>query len=165
MNWIDEVFQIIMSSFDQVFFPANSIMLKLSLQFSEPELFALMILDRNGQMSMTQIGEQVHVPLSTATGIIDRMVKRGYFVRERDESDRRAVYVSLSSEGAKTAQLIKDLSRCKIEEFAKSLTESEKATLIGIIRKFLVSNAEMALKQEADIALASNKEKKSIKVE
>ena len=39
------------------------------------------------QVNMTEIAEYIHVPLNTATGIINRMEKNGLIERTRSQED------------------------------------------------------------------------------
>ena len=48
---------------------------------------------------MTEIAEYIHVPLNTATGIINRMEKNELIVRTRSKEDKRVVLIELSEKG------------------------------------------------------------------
>lgn len=48
---------------------------------------------------MTEIAEYIHVPLNTATGIINRMEKNEFIVRTRSKEDKRVVLIGFSEKG------------------------------------------------------------------
>ena len=162
MNWADAVFELYQSSFERVLFPANSIILELSLEFTEPELCALLILDRHGQMTMSQASSMISIAMSTATGIVDRLVRRGLMKRERDESDRRAVYIQLTEEGERICGLITRQVKQEIGDVEKTLTETEKETVMKVLVKYFEVKSKMS--QSAAPNLASGGGQRSIPI-
>lgn len=66
------------------------------LNFSPPELRSLMWLGRHGMAVMSDFAQGIKVPLSTATRIVNRMVKKGLVTRRRSDLDRRIVEIDLS---------------------------------------------------------------------
>lgn len=57
------------------------------------DLKALDILMRDGAASASALGRRLGMHPATMTGILDRLEKGGWIVRERDPEDRRAVLV------------------------------------------------------------------------
>ena len=66
---------------------------------SKNELLALVHVYRAGETSMSRIAEYVGVPLNTATGIANRLEKRGLVRRWRSEQDKRVMVVRITDEG------------------------------------------------------------------
>lgn len=59
---------------------------------------------------MTEIAEYIHVPLNTATGIINRMEKNELIVRTRSKEDKRVVLIGFSEKGmAQFQKLINEM--------------------------------------------------------
>lgn len=52
------------------------------------------ILNRYGEMKVSDLSEKLGLSNSTVSGIIDRLEKQDLVKRTRSESDRRVVYVS-----------------------------------------------------------------------
>lgn len=73
------------------------------LNCSKNEVFVFWLLYRKGQANMTEIAEYIHAPLNTATGIISKMEKKGFIVRDRLKEDKRVVVIRLTEKG--TAQV------------------------------------------------------------
>ena len=71
-----------------------------------PQLTVIKLLDTFGDLSLSSLSERIRAQNSTVTGIIDRMEREGLAVRERSTSDRRVVYIRLTTKGR---QLAKDI--------------------------------------------------------
>ena len=57
-----------------------------ALNCSKNELLIMLLLYRRQEVNMTQIADYIHVPLNTATGIVDRMEKKKIAERNRSLS-------------------------------------------------------------------------------
>lgn len=64
-----------------------------------PQLGALRFVALNPGISMHELSEKLYLHVSTMTGIVDRLVKRGYIQRERSQEDRRVVRLSVTASG------------------------------------------------------------------
>ena len=53
---------------------------------------------------MSELIELIQISGGTLTGIVDRLITAGLVARERDEADRRVVYVSLTEAGTMKIQ-------------------------------------------------------------
>lgn len=69
------------------------------LDCSKNEVLIFWLLYQRGEVNMTEIAEYIHVPLNTATGIINRMEKNELIVRTRSKEDKRVVLIELSEKG------------------------------------------------------------------
>ena len=65
------------------------------------------LLTRQESCIMSDVARALSSPLSTATTVVDRLVKGGWVERTRGESDRRSVRLSLTAEGRRLAALLK----------------------------------------------------------
>ena len=59
----------------------------------------MMTVARLKEATMGQLSDHMNFPMSTATGIVDRLVKKGYIERGKSDSDRRIVVITLSEKG------------------------------------------------------------------
>ncbi len=105
------------------------------LDISPPEMRSLIWLARRGVSVMSDFAQGIGVPLSTATRIINRLVKKGIVVRRRSELDRRIVEIDLSE----TANAHKNEFLRKRQEavmkMLSPLTAEECETLLGLMEK------------------------------
>ncbi len=96
-------------------------------------LNVLTALEAEGPLSMTRLAEAMDVSDASATGIVDRMEKRGLVERAHGTDDRRLVLVNATNAGR---QVFIDMAAHRRDRLAKilaELTEEEiSALLIGM---------------------------------
>ncbi len=63
------------------------------------QLGALRIVQLSPRISLGELSERMYLHLSTVSGIVDRLEKRGYVTRKRGDEDRRVVHLEVTSEG------------------------------------------------------------------
>ncbi|HEX5248242.1 MAG TPA: MarR family transcriptional regulator [Gaiellales bacterium] len=65
-----------------------------------PQALALHMLHGAGdRLTARDLGRECHMLASTITGVIDRLESAGHVRRERDQRDRRVVWISLTDAG------------------------------------------------------------------
>jgi len=69
-----------------------------------PQLWALKTIDQNGSLSLGELSQRMYLHPSTISGVIDRLEKKGYALRGRNQKDRRVVKVVLTTKGEKLAK-------------------------------------------------------------
>ncbi len=67
-----------------------------------PQLTVLKALRGNEGVSVTRLGEAVHLSQATVTGILDRLTRAGLVTRQRSTEDRRRMEVWLTDAGRET---------------------------------------------------------------
>ena len=67
------------------------------------DLLALKVISDQKGLIMSQLAEKLGVGMSTATGIIDKLVEKGLVNRQRNHGDRRVVKLMLTAEGEEIA--------------------------------------------------------------
>jgi len=87
-----------------------------------PQLVVLKELSANGGCCVTELTKAVHLGQATATGILDRLEKRGLVRRQRSDRDRRRVLAWLTDAGR---QLLADAPPLLQEEFTAELAKLE----------------------------------------
>lgn len=63
------------------------------LQLKEPDLECFNIVYSDGPLSPSALARRAGVHPATMTGVLDRLERNGWIVRERDPDDRRAVRI------------------------------------------------------------------------
>lgn len=111
--------------------------IELDMKFSKSELFTMMFLDKRKELTMTELVEYINSPMSTATGIADRLVRSGCIKRERSETDRRVVILTPTEKGSEIIARLKDMIHGYISMAVEDLTEEEMQLLTGIMLKIL----------------------------
>lgn len=87
--------------------------------------------------SMGMLSEQLGVPLSTATRMMDWMVDRGYARRIPDPQDRRVVRVELTSTGRELYGTITAYLRERIDGVFRGFTSRERRDLLALVGKLV----------------------------
>lgn len=107
------------------------------LNCSKNEVLIFWLLYRREEVNMTEVADYIHVPLNTATGIINRMEKNGFIVRTRSTEDRRVVHISFSEKGAAQFDaLLSEMMRYGLQ-VVNSLTGEEMDLLRNMTAKVL----------------------------
>lgn len=95
----------------------------------------LYALFKKPKMTMAEIANKIGKDKSTVTALIDKLVKLGYVVKERDTEDTRVVYVSLTNMGNELEPIFEGISANVIGTFYLGVSENEKEELIKILSK------------------------------
>lgn len=145
----DNIIDLFLDNLKKFFIPGDWI--ELDLKFSKSEIFTMLFLDKRKEITMTELVEYINTPMSTATGIVDRLVKNGYVKRERSESDRRIVVLGLTEEGSQVVKKLKETMYKYLSLVVDDLTEEEKQFMTHIILK-IVSNLQEKLDTKAAVS-------------
>jgi DNA-binding MarR family transcriptional regulator len=71
-------------------------------------IYLLQFLRRRSPLKMGDIAEEMKIPISTATRVVDRLHKKRLVSRRKDPTDRRQILVSLDGEGEKIVHDVED---------------------------------------------------------
>lgn len=95
-----ETFQVIIDYIEEVKeLLSSDIWENIFFNCSKNEVLIFWLLYQKNEVNMTEIAEYIHVPLNTATGIINRMEKNELIVRTRSKEDKRVVLIGFSEKG------------------------------------------------------------------
>jgi len=147
---------------NKIFFPAD--LLKLDLDFSKTELFSLIHLAGREKVTMSELVEYINTPMSTATGIIDRLEKKGFVLRGRSDKDRRIVVVGLSEKGREFYNELRRTFTSYLEYVLSDLSAEEMAFLVRIAIK-MMNKLEEEPPNSAEEAKAKTAKLKNISIE
>lgn len=107
--------------------------------------------------TMTHIANILGIKVSTLTTAINRLVKKGYAQRLRDENDRRIVKVSLTERGMDAVKEHEDFHESMIREAIAQIPEEsirQFVSSVDNINNFLVMRSSMAYKKDTSFELA-----------
>ncbi|MGA2513949.1 MAG: MarR family transcriptional regulator [Candidatus Limnocylindrales bacterium] len=126
-------------------------------------LNVLTALETEGPLSMKRLAELMDVSDASATGIVDRMEKRGLVERRHDTGDRRVVLVHATDAGARVFGDMASHRRAMLSRVLAELTEDEMAALLVGMRAIhsardrLLAAAGSGFQDETDTAGTSEK--------
>lgn len=87
----------------------------------------------NGPSTVSDIADFMGVTMAAVSSLTDRLVKNGLITRERSETDRRVVMVSLTPGGHEEIQRFMDLRREKIKTLLKVMGEENVLALLQVV--------------------------------
>lgn len=90
---------------------------------------------KKSRLTMAEIAETIDRDKSTVTALVDKLVRLGYVVKERDTEDTRVVYVTLTHRGNELKPIFEKISREILDVFYLDISENEKGELIRILNK------------------------------
>lgn len=114
------------------------------LRLSPPEVRSLMWLARHGKTVMSDFAQGTDIPLSTATRIVNRLVKKNIVVRHRSEEDRRIVEIDLSAEAYEHRNKFMAARQEAIGTVLEQLDIAESQLLLELLEKGLQRSSEAA---------------------
>jgi DNA-binding MarR family transcriptional regulator len=150
---LDQIVDLLIENMKKLFFPEE--WFDMDMKFSKFELFTMLFLDKRKEITMTELVEYINSPMSTATGIVDRLVKNGYVIRERSETDRRIVILKLTEEGAQLIKKLKELISGYLGMVLEDLTDEEKQFIINIAMK-IMNSLQRKLNNTASVEQGKN---------
>lgn len=125
--------------------------INLDLKFSKSEIFTMLFIDKRKEITMSEFAEYINAPMSTATGIADRLVKNHYLKRERSDKDRRIVVLKLTDKGSQIVIDFKSVISKYFNIILDNLTEDEKRCLAKIVFKIIDNLKSRSVPEEDQI--------------
>ena len=95
------------------------------------QLNVVAVLEAEGTLPMSRLADELDVSVASATGIVDRMERRGLVERRHATDDRRVVAVHLTELGA---GIFRDLAAHRREHLARMLGELTEEELAGFLK-------------------------------
>ncbi|MFA5383535.1 MAG: MarR family transcriptional regulator [Eubacteriales bacterium] len=103
------------------------------------QFFVMKKIHERGKMTVSGVANEMNVSLSAITALTDRLYKTGLIKRDRDEKDRRLVWLTITPQGEKTLQ---DCGATRQEVFRKylgDLSQEDLNSFVNICDKILAS--------------------------
>ncbi len=86
-----------------------------------PQVFTIHFVSKCGKCSISSISEKIGLSLGATSHLVDRLVKRGFLIREENPEDRRIKIITITEKG---------------NEFLLRLNESKTSDIISSIVMF-----------------------------
>lgn len=93
------------------------------------ELHAIDAITMHDHLTVSQVAEKLHLSRATITSTVDRLVKKGYAERVRDEADRRVVHIELTKKGRLCFRAYHAYHNMMVRSFLQNLDETELETI------------------------------------
>jgi DNA-binding MarR family transcriptional regulator len=111
-------------------------------------LHVLTILEAGGPQSMSRLADALDVSVASATGIVDRIERRGLVERRPDPDDRRMVVVHLLDHGREIFQQLAQHRREGLTRLLARLTDDELSALLTGLRALRAARKAVATEAE-----------------
>lgn len=100
-----------------------------------PQLTALQVLQRSGNITIGELGEKMYLAYSTATDLIDRMERNELVIRVRDSSDRRVVRLQILPKGEKLVDEVIARRKTYLSGILEEVSDEDKIHLINSLKQ------------------------------
>jgi DNA-binding MarR family transcriptional regulator len=111
----------------------------LTSDLTVAQLRVLLLLHAEGSIRMSSLASSLGIAVSTATGIVDNLVRKGLVGRGVDPQDRRLVICELSSQGKETLSRLWTLGEFQVGKLLHGLS-LEQLKKAAEVAEFLLSN-------------------------
>jgi MarR family transcriptional regulator, organic hydroperoxide resistance regulator len=108
---------------------------QMKTDLTGPQYYILKMLHLKGTITASELAKEMSVKPSAVTAMIDRLYKGGYVLRERDEKDRRVVFLSLSDEGRAVYEKAERNRKKVMAHYFSYLEPEELESLVSIYEK------------------------------
>lgn len=102
---------------------------------SGSQRIVLRALASGGPCQVSEVAGHLGVTLSAATGLVDRLVKAKLVTRERDQKDRRVVWVRVTPDGVSAVEAAEQRRRIALGHLVADLPEEDLASLCDILER------------------------------
>jgi DNA-binding MarR family transcriptional regulator len=114
------------------------------LELRDVDLDCLHLIVRNGPFSPGALAKAAGLPPATVTGVLDRLEKGGWIVRERDAADRRAILVRIVPErGADVLAQFRGMITA-VEDICASYRPEELEVIADFLRRTAAAGSDEA---------------------
>jgi DNA-binding MarR family transcriptional regulator len=120
------------------------------LELRGGDLGCLDVIGRHGPLSPSALARMAGLHPATVTGVLDRLERGGWVVRERDPADRRAVVVRARRDrGAEVFRLYAGMN-ASLEELLAGYGDDELELLAGFLRRTITAGRDAAAELAGD---------------
>lgn len=111
------------------------------LDLKDVDLGCLDLIARDGPLTPTALARRAGLHPATVTGVLDRLERAGWVVRERDPADRRGVRVrALPTRVREVVRLYSGMNR-SLDEILASYDEAELAVIADFVQRTAAAGA------------------------
>ncbi|MHB8779853.1 MAG: MarR family winged helix-turn-helix transcriptional regulator [Candidatus Geothermincolia bacterium] len=105
----------------------------MDVELSYPQSMILFVLLEKTTATVSELSQQMKITPSVVSRMVDRLVDKDMVERNRDEADRRVVYVSLAPKGREFLERIAEYHADKVRDLWASVKEEDRQTFIKLL--------------------------------
>lgn len=118
----------------------------LGIDLTMPQMKIMFLLYSHRKMRMSDMGVALQKNISTATGLVDRLVEHGLVAREEDPDDRRVVVATITERGQELCTSLLQYGEQRFQRVLKRLGDDDLQIVAQAMK--LVSQAAVAEAKE-----------------
>lgn len=107
--------------------------------FTNQQIMVIKLIAHNGQVTISQLCDEMFLAKGTVSGIVKRLEEAGYVKKIKNEDDKRNTYVTFSDKGMEFAKKFRNDINKSFDEIFRNFTEEEivevKSNLIKLRNK------------------------------
>lgn len=103
----------------------NSLKMSKFRDVSLKEMHTIDIIGKGKDVTPTDIAKELLLTLGTVTTSLNKLESKGYITRTRSDSDRRVVYITLTSKGRLLYRIHRQFHKNMVLKILDDMTESE----------------------------------------
>ncbi len=111
----------------------------ISMGVSTVEYRILKNLTERGSLPMIELANINMVTQGWITGVVDKLEELGYVNRERSDTDRRVINITVSNKGKAFFKKIETLHLKFIEDSLRNFTDEEKYNILNFLKKIEIN--------------------------
>lgn len=105
-----------------------------------PQYLVLMVLWEKDHLIISEITDRLHLETNTVTPLLKRMEQQGLIIRQQSKADSRQRIISLTSEGRRLQERMKDIPNCIARQTVEAgISMEELSALVPILDKLIAS--------------------------
>ena len=104
-------------------------------ELSITEIHTIECIGRHEPVNMSLVASELGITQSTLTVAIDKLVKKNYVIRQRDENDRRVVMIKLDNKGRLAYKMHERFHKLLVRRMTTELTHNEEGIVISSLGK------------------------------
>jgi len=109
-----------------------------------------MMLQAEGDLSMSRLAEALDASLPSATGIVTRMEERGLVERVRDAADRRVVHVRSTARGRQITDELELVQARHLSRLVDAMTPRERATCLEALHVVTATMGRLGIEYDRE---------------
>lgn len=105
-------------------------------QITPTQFGVLDVLYTKGEMTICKLIDSILATSGNMTVVLKNMERNGWIYRRRDDKDKRAYVIGLTSDGRQLLETVLPEHIARVEESFSVMTETEQLQLIELLKKF-----------------------------
>lgn len=93
--------------------------------FTNQQIMVIKLIAHNGQVTISQLCDEMFLAKGTVSGIVKRLEEAGYVKKIKNEDDKRNTYVTFSDKGMEFAKKFRNDINKSFDEIFRNFTEEE----------------------------------------